>query len=143
MTEHSPDPTRAENQSASGHPTGEAADGAANDEAHASHVPLTSIADDLLDQARRAPAGRAARTVYGGASHGLRQTAIALTEGSELSEHESPGEATLQVLAGHVRLVSAEGEVEATAGDLAAIPPTRHSLHAHADSVVLLTVRVR
>ena len=143
MTEHSPGPTQAENQSASGHPTGEAAGGAATDEAHESHVPLTSIADDLLDQAQRAPAGRAARTVYGGASHGLRQTVIALTEGSELSEHESPGEATLQVLAGHVRLVGAASEVEAVAGELAAVPRTRHSLYAHTDSIVLLTVRVR
>ena len=137
MTEHSP------STPASGHPTGEAAGGAATDDAHASHVPLTAIADELLGQARSAPAGRAARTVYGGASHGLRQTAIALIEGSELSEHESPGEATLQVLTGHVRLTSGLGEVEASAGDLAAVPEQRHALRALADSVVLLTVRVR
>lgn len=125
------------------HPTGQAAAGAGTDGEHPSHVPLGSLADELLAQARTAHAGRGARTVYGGADHGLRQTAIALTEGSELAEHESPGEATLQVLVGRVRLVSDLGTVEASAGDLVAIPDARHSLAALADAVVLLTVRVR
>jgi len=44
--------------------------------------------------------------VWGGHEHVLRQTLIALTAGSSMSEHENPGEATLQVISGRVRLVS-------------------------------------
>ena len=52
----------------------------------------------LMKSAATASAGRAAETVYGGHEHVLRQTLIALTAGSTLSEHENPGEATVQVL---------------------------------------------
>ena len=54
----------------------------------------------LMRSAATAPAGRAAETVYGGHEHVLRQTLIALTAGAVLSEHENPGEATVQVLGG-------------------------------------------
>ena len=50
--------------------------------------------------------GRAADTVVGGHERVLRQTVIALTQGSELGNHENPGEATVYVLRGRVRLVS-------------------------------------
>jgi quercetin dioxygenase-like cupin family protein len=57
-----------------------------------------------------------------------------------LDEHESPGEATLQVLAGRVRLNVGEQRWEGAAGDLVSIPPRRHSLDAVEDSAILLTV---
>ena len=62
-------------------------------------VSLNSVADEQLGLAREAHSGRAAHTVHGGVGHFLRQTVIALTGGTGLAEHESPGEATLQVLA--------------------------------------------
>lgn len=70
----------------------------------------------------------------------LRQTVLALIGGRSLGEHESPGEATLQVLAGRVRLSAAGNSAEAATGDHLAIPLTRHDLTAIEDSVVLLSV---
>ncbi|GAA1975591.1 cupin domain-containing protein [Nocardioides panacihumi] len=104
---------------------------------------LTRLADQQIEAARSAGSGRSAVTVYGGHEHDLRQTLIALTAGTVLGEHESPGEATLQVLMGHV-LLRAEGEEwEAVAGEHMVIPPQRHDLAAVSDSVVFLTVATR
>jgi quercetin dioxygenase-like cupin family protein len=95
------------------------------------------------EQARRAAAtssGRSAGTVYGGHEHALRQTVLALTAGSSLDEHESPGEATVQVLRGRVRLTAGEAAWEGRRGDLLIVPDVRHALEAPEDSAVLLTV---
>jgi quercetin dioxygenase-like cupin family protein len=104
---------------------------------------LSTVADEQLELAGAANSGRSAVTVYGGREHDLRQTVIALTAGRRLGEHESPGEATLQVLRGQVRL-HADGETwEGAAGDYLLIPPARHDLEAVTDCVVLLTVASR
>lgn len=101
---------------------------------------LDKLADEKLADAKAHHSGRAAHTVYGGAVHHLRQTLVALTAGQALAEHDSPGESTLQVLRGRVRLI-AEGETwEGSAGEIVTIPLTRHALEAPEDSVVLLTV---
>lgn len=110
---------------------------------HTAPASLTTLADELLATAKEANSGRAARTVHGGAGFSLRQTVIALTAGHGLDEHESPGEATLQVLRGRVRLVCVtSGTFDGSAGDLLTIPDERHSLEADDDSVVVLTVAV-
>lgn len=101
---------------------------------------LTDLARDRLDLARDASSGRSAVTVYGGRDHVLRQTVIALLGGQLLDEHENPGEATVYVVQGRVRLHGEEIRWEAGPGDLLAVPPSRHSLEALEDSVVLLTV---
>lgn len=49
-----------------------------------------------------------AETLYGGHEHTLRQTLIALRAGTTLSEQENPGEATVLVLRGRVRLRSGD-----------------------------------
>lgn len=103
-------------------------------------VSLTSLAFDKLAEARQAHSGRAACTIHGGHTHELRQTVLALLAGHDLSEHDSPGEATLLVLQGHVRLTTNGDGWDGEAGDYLAIPPQRHALHAVEDSVVLLTV---
>ncbi|RNI23920.1 cupin domain-containing protein [Flexivirga caeni] len=101
---------------------------------------LTALGRQQLAAARTAGNGRSAHTVYGGHEHTLRQTLIALTAGSALSEHESPGEATLVVLQGHVQLTSAAATWDGSPGDHLIIPAARHALNAVEDSVVLLTV---
>lgn len=69
----------------------------------------------------------------------MRQTVIAMTAGAVLAEHENPGEASLYVITGRVR-VQAGGETwEARTGDLIEIPPERHTLHALEDAAVLLS----
>ena len=73
----------------------------------------------------------------------MRQTLIALAAGARLHEHESPGEATLQVLTGQVRLTAGEDTWEGGVGDHLVIPPQRHGLEALTDAAVLLTVATR
>ncbi|MUM17923.1 cupin domain-containing protein [Mycobacterium sp. CBMA271] len=85
----------------------------------------------------------AAETVVGGHERVLRQTVIALREGAELGEHENPGEATIYVIQGSVRLVVGDEHWDGRAGDLIEIPDARHSLQALADSAVMLTVAKR
>jgi quercetin dioxygenase-like cupin family protein len=101
---------------------------------------LDALAREHLERATAATTGRSAITVYGGHEHVLRQTVLALTAGTELAEHESPGEATLLVLRGRVRLSSGDTFWDGRSGDLITIPDARHSLTAVEDAVVLLTV---
>jgi quercetin dioxygenase-like cupin family protein len=101
---------------------------------------LDAIARAQARLAAAAPSGRSAETVYGGHEHALRQTVLAMTAGSSLHEHESPGEATVQVLRGRVRLTAGEVNWEGSSGDLLVVPDTRHALDAIEDSAILLTV---
>lgn len=101
---------------------------------------LSDLVRQQLEIARGATSGRSAHTLHGGHGHVLRQTLLALAVGGVLAEHDSPGEATVQVLHGRVRLSSGSASCEAAAGDLLIVPTARHSLEALDDSVVLLTV---
>ncbi|GIH47931.1 hypothetical protein SAMN05421833_116151 [Microbispora rosea] len=103
-------------------------------------ISLDTRARELLERAATASSGRAADTVHGGHAQALRQTLLALMAGTDLAEHESPGEATLLVLHGHVRLSSGDASWEGRSGDLLTIPDERHALDAVEDSAVLLTV---
>ena len=106
-----------------------------------SGISLAALVDRHLEKARAVSSGRSSDTVYGGAEHSLRQTLFALTAGTKLQDHESPGEATLQVLSGHVIVTGGpSGDIEGHYGDLIVIPDARHGLLAVSDSAVLLTV---
>lgn len=102
---------------------------------------LTAVVDEQLARARQSNSGRSAQTIYGGHEHFLRQTVMALLAGHEMAEHNSPGEATLQVLEGEVKVTAGSDTWEGAIGDFLIIPPVRHNLEAVDDSVVLLTVR--
>lgn len=101
---------------------------------------LTALAREQLELAKAASSGRASHTVYGGHEHTLRQTLIALAEGRRLDEHANPGEATVQVLRGRVRMAAGDTGWEGSPGDLLIVPNAPHSLAALEDAVVLLTV---
>ena len=101
---------------------------------------LTAMSREQLTRAESASSGRSANTVYGGHEHVLRQTVIALAAGQTLEEHENPGEATVHVLHGRVRLTSGEDAWEGSPGDLIVVPNARHALEALEASAVLLTV---
>ncbi len=61
-------------------------------------ISLTDLSSEKIAEAKQSHSGRAAHTIHGGHTHELRQTVLALLAGHDLSEHDSPGEATLQVL---------------------------------------------
>lgn len=103
-------------------------------------ITLTTIAQDLLNTAREASSGRAAHNVHGGRGRTLQQTLVAVTKGRELREHENPGEATIQVIIGQAELVAGDESITLHSSDYTVIPQQRHSLHAHEDTVVLLTL---
>ncbi|WP_433790825.1 cupin domain-containing protein [Actinoplanes sp. CA-252034] len=104
---------------------------------------MTALIQEQLSRARDASSGRSAHTVYGGHARTLRQTLIAMTGGRRLDDHENPGEATLHVLHGRVRLTAGDTATEGETGDLLIIPDARHALEAIQDSAVLLTVAKR
>jgi len=101
---------------------------------------LTALARELLENAARSSSGRGADTVYGGHEHVLRQTVVALVAGQAMTEHENPGEATVQVLRGRVSISPADAAWEGAPGDLLIVPQARHSLEALEDCAILLTV---
>lgn len=104
---------------------------------------LIALARQHLALAAKASSGRSAHTVYGGHEHTLRQTVIALVQGQRLDEHENPGEATVHVLQGRVRLAAGSTAWDGMSGDLLIVPNARHTLEAVEPAVVLLTVAKR
>ncbi|MGZ4610756.1 MAG: cupin domain-containing protein [Actinomycetes bacterium] len=103
-------------------------------------ISLDAVVREQREKAATSSSGRSAETIYGGHEKALRQTVIAMNAGVELTEHESPGNATVQVLAGRVELRAATAAWEGRRGDLIVVPDERHALHALEDSAVLLTV---
>jgi len=104
---------------------------------------LDAVARELLDRAASAAGGRAAQTIIGGHEKVLRQTVIAMIKDAALTEHANPGEASVHVLRGRVRLTAGEQTWEGRDGDLLIVPDAAHSLEALQDSAVLLTVAKR
>lgn len=104
---------------------------------------LEALVRELLERAAAATEGRAAQTVLGGHERVLRQTVIAMAKGTVLAEHANPGEASVHVLRGRVRLAAGDNAWEGIHGDLLVVPDSPHSLEALDDSAVLLTVAKR
>jgi quercetin dioxygenase-like cupin family protein len=101
---------------------------------------LTTLASEHIAAARATSSGRSAHTIHGGHDHHLRQTLLAVAAGHSLGDHNSPDEAALYVLHGHVALTTTTQTWNATVGDYLTIPAQRHNLTAIEDSAVLLTV---
>ncbi|MGW7686642.1 cupin domain-containing protein [Kribbella sp. NPDC054772] len=101
---------------------------------------IEELAAAHLESAASSDSGRSATTVYGRSGARLRQTLIALDAGRTLGEHQSPGDASLLCLRGEAVLRAGDAEVELRAGDLVAVPPQRHDVHARTAAVLLLSV---
>ena len=113
---------------------------------HESHdamgrVELADLADALIEDLANHSAGRTAKTILSGTV--MRAVVVALREGTEMGEHDSPPAATVQVLKGRVTLKAGEKEWLLEPGQLVPVPPQRHSVLAHTDAAVLLTVALR
>ena len=104
---------------------------------------LDAVAREQAERAAAGSAGRSATTVYGGHEHVLRQTVVALAGGELMDEHNNPGEATVYVLRGRIRLKAGADSWDGRAGDLIVVPDARHSVEAVEDSAFLLTVAKR
>jgi quercetin dioxygenase-like cupin family protein len=104
---------------------------------------VQTTAREHLEQAGTSGGGRSSATLFGGSDNTMRQTVIAFRAGQELAEHENPGEATVLVLLGRVRLDSGTESWEGSEGDLLVVPDARHSLLALDDAAVLLTVAMQ
>lgn len=83
---------------------------------------MTTLITQQLDAARSASNRRSAATIYGGHGRTLRQTLMALRAGERLDEHEKPGEATVQVLHGRVRMAANGTTCDGAVGDLLVVP---------------------
>lgn len=101
---------------------------------------LEAKARELAHKAAEAGSGRAADTVFGGHEKRLRQTVVALREGVEMAEHESPGEASLLVISGRLQLVAGETRWHGRQWDYLVVPNAPHSVEAETDTTFLLTV---
>ncbi|MGO1480525.1 MAG: hypothetical protein ACTHWF_05315 [Brachybacterium sp.] len=99
-------------------------------------VALTDAMTTAIDRAREAPNGRHAELLIHDGP--LRQTVIALTEGAQLSEHNSPPAASIQIIRGSLRVTGQE-PVVLQAGHLEALTHYRHAVEALEDTVFLLT----
>lgn len=97
---------------------------------------LPTIITEVLEAARADAHGRSARLLV--IDGPLRQTIVALTAGSSLSDHNSPPAASMQVLQGRVHVTAQEHD-ELSEGQIAALTHHRHGVQAQEDSVFLLT----
>jgi quercetin dioxygenase-like cupin family protein len=66
-------------------------------------------------------------------------TAVTSTRCVRLDEHENPGEATVYVLHGRVRLAAGDKSWDGPPGHQMIVPDARHTLEGLEDAVVLLT----
>ena len=97
---------------------------------------VTETADRILDKAKESKHGRHAELlVHEGP---LRQALLALTEGTELEEHNSPP-AAMSVVPSPVTRTAPWSRYRLAAGELHTLTHHRHSVTALADSVFLLT----
>jgi quercetin dioxygenase-like cupin family protein len=105
------------------------------------NVVLAELADSLIADLANHRSGKTAKTVMSGSV--MRAVVIALAEGADMSEHDSPTAATLYAITGELTLSTSTNEWRIHPGELLTLPRQRHSVHAHRDSAFLLTVALR
>lgn len=99
---------------------------------------LAAYADSVLQTARQNEHGRHAELLV--LDGHLRQSLIALTSGSRLSDHNAPPAATVQVLQGAIEVTTDSAPpARLVQGQLDQLTKERHGVLALEDSVFLLT----
>ena len=99
-------------------------------------VALTPVITRSIDQARSSGAGFHAEPVVRRGA--LRQTILALIEGTRLTEHEDEVPASLYLMHGAIRVEAPEPFV-IQQGELHELPDRRRAVVAVEDTVMLLT----
>ena len=102
---------------------------------------LAELAESLIADLPNHRSGKTAKAVLSGSV--MRAVVVALAEGRDMSEHDSPTAATLYAIKGELTLSTSTNEWTIHPGELLPIPRQRHSVHAHRDSAFLLTVALR
>ncbi|MEV4471311.1 hypothetical protein [Nonomuraea sp. NPDC049504] len=69
----------------------------------------------------------------------MRQTVMALRQGEHMHEREHPGEVTVHVLHGLVRLVAEPDSRDGLPGDVLVMPERRHRVEAVQECAILFT----
>jgi quercetin dioxygenase-like cupin family protein len=107
--------------------------------AQALRLKIPQEATAILDAARNAGAGHAAKTLVKDGP--LRVVILGFTPGSALREHDTDGPVSIQALSGTVD-VTVEGRAERLepGGALVINASVAHSVAASSDAVVLLTI---
>ena len=99
---------------------------------------LTAVAETALQTALHNEHGRHAELLV--LDGHLRQSVIALTSGSRLSDHNAPPAATIQMLRGAIEVTTDAGtDAHLEQGQLDQLTKERHGVLALEDSVFLLT----
>ena len=110
-----------------------------HDAGSAGIIDLGEAAREAIEAARASKHGKGTRVLWTGPHQ--RLVVVGLTAEAKLAEHASPPAASLQVLAGTVRLYAGEeAEWVVNQGEVVAIPPERHAVDAVTESAFLLTV---
>ncbi|MGY6498681.1 MAG: cupin [Microcella sp.] len=99
---------------------------------------LAGLTAALTVAAEESPRGIAMQPLKA-ANERLLVVGIGLIAGSELPEHDIPGEATIQVLSGAVTLIVDGDETDLLADEIMEIPQARHRVRALGPSTILLT----
>jgi hypothetical protein len=92
-----------------------------------------------IDAAKRESTGRGTQPRRRARAHPVAHGDRARRRPSN-DAHNNPGGATLDVLAGRVRLSAGDLSGDGITGDMIIIPDRRHALHPLTDTAVLLTV---
>lgn len=104
---------------------------------------LQAKARELAQRASASNSGRAADTITGGHEKRLRQTVVALREGTEMDVREGPDEATLLVISGRLWLAAGETRWSAQEWGYLVVPDEPYSIKAETDTTFMLTVALR
>lgn len=99
---------------------------------------LGQVADQQLEAAG-SKGGLSTALLVQGENSTVFQVLLALTRGGVLDDHDNPGDATLQVVRGRMRLSVGDEALDLDEGDYVVIPHVVHRVEGLTDSVGIVT----